>query len=175
MTLALFGCSHGAHRVLLRLGAAAGTMWFTALGAGTLYGYLLHGFLVKGSRLRGLVRPRLAAHAARARSWSPLFAAALVTVLCTPPVQRIFRFAMEPKMEWAFRPGAAGSGPSGSGSAAAGSGAAGAAAAQSGAGSATAVAGPGSAVAGSGPGAVVARSAATPRAVVPAQATRPPG
>ncbi len=25
-------------------------MWCTALGAGALYGYLLHGFLAKGSR-----------------------------------------------------------------------------------------------------------------------------
>ncbi len=30
-------------------------------------------------------------------------AAAVVTLLCTPPVQRLFRFAMEPKLEWAFR------------------------------------------------------------------------
>ncbi|MFB7750695.1 hypothetical protein ACFC18_14095, partial [Streptomyces sp. NPDC056121] len=34
-------------------------------------------------------------------------AASLITVLCTPPVQRIFRFAMEPKMEWAFKKDAA--------------------------------------------------------------------
>ncbi len=30
-------------------------------------------------------------------------AAALVTVLCTPPVQRMFRWVMEPDMAWAFR------------------------------------------------------------------------
>lgn len=32
-----------------------------------------------------------------------LVAAAGVTLLCTPPVQRVFRFAMEPRMEWAFK------------------------------------------------------------------------
>lgn len=36
-----------------------------------------------------------------------LVAAAVVTLLCTPPVQRMFRFAMEPKMEWAFKRDAA--------------------------------------------------------------------
>ncbi len=32
-----------------------------------------------------------------------LIAGVLVTVLCTAPVRRIFRFVMEPEMEWAFR------------------------------------------------------------------------
>ena len=36
-----------------------------------------------------------------------LVAVAVVTLLCTPPVQRMFRFAMEPKMEWAFKRDAA--------------------------------------------------------------------
>ncbi len=30
-------------------------------------------------------------------------AAAVVTALCTPPVRRAFRFAMEPELRWAFR------------------------------------------------------------------------
>ena len=30
-------------------------------------------------------------------------AAAIVTVLCTPPVRRVFRFVMEPDLKWAFR------------------------------------------------------------------------
>lgn len=34
-----------------------------------------------------------------------LVAAAAITVLCTPPVRRIFRFMIEPTMEWAFRRG----------------------------------------------------------------------
>ena len=30
-----------------------------------------------------------------------------MTVLCTAPVRRVFRFAMEPKMAWAFKRDAA--------------------------------------------------------------------
>ncbi|MFJ9419431.1 acyltransferase family protein [Streptomyces sp. NPDC101227] len=77
-------------------------MWCTALGAGTLYGYLLHGFLAKGSRFgnwydAGWVHTPWGAIAVT------LIATVVVTLLCTPPVQRAFRFAMEPKMNWAFR------------------------------------------------------------------------
>jgi hypothetical protein len=32
-----------------------------------------------------------------------VIAATLVTALCTSPVRRVFRFAMEPRMEWAFK------------------------------------------------------------------------
>jgi hypothetical protein len=32
-----------------------------------------------------------------------LVAAAVITVLCTPPVRRAFRFVMEPELRWAFR------------------------------------------------------------------------
>jgi len=105
MTLALFGCS-----VILVACFFAWVprrkMWFTALGAGTLYGYLLHGFLAKGSRFwhwydhDWLHRPL-------GEITATLVAATVITVLCTPPLQRIFRFAMEPKMEWAFKRDAA--------------------------------------------------------------------
>ncbi|MEV6318291.1 acyltransferase family protein [Streptomyces sp. NPDC051776] len=106
MTLALFGCS----MVLVACFFAwvpRRKMWFTALGAGTLYGYLLHGFLAKGSRFWGWfdtyewLRTPLGAIAVT------IIAAAVVTVLCTRPVQRMFRFAMEPRMEWAFKKDAA--------------------------------------------------------------------
>lgn len=36
-----------------------------------------------------------------------LAAAAAVTVMCTPPVRRVLRFATEPDMDWAFRQDAA--------------------------------------------------------------------
>ncbi|WP_225832161.1 acyltransferase family protein [Streptomyces sp. NK08204] len=76
--------------------------WFTALGAGTLYGYLLHGFLVKYSDFQGWFdRPAL--HRPLGEAAVTLFAAATITLLCTKPVQRVFRFVMEPRMEWAFR------------------------------------------------------------------------
>ncbi|WP_249402141.1 acyltransferase family protein [Streptomyces sp. YIM 121038] len=101
MTLAMFGCS------LLLVACffawvPGRRLWCTALGAGTLYGYLLHGFLAKGSRFwdwyeHDWIHRPLGAVAVT------LIAATVVTLLCTPPVQRLFRFAMEPKMAWAFK------------------------------------------------------------------------
>ncbi|WTI14081.1 acyltransferase family protein [Streptomyces sp. NBC_00820] len=105
MTLAMMGCS-----LLLTACFFAWVprrkMWFTVLGAGTLYGYLLHGFLVKFSEYRGWFDHPSLHHPLGEILVSVLFGIA-VTLLCTPPVQRIFRFAMEPKMEWAFKRDAA--------------------------------------------------------------------
>ena len=105
MVLAMFGCS-----LLLTACFFAWVpgrrMWFTALGAGTLYGYLLHGFLIKGADFAGwfdqawLERPL-------GEIFVSVLAAAVVTLLCTAPVRRVFRFAMEPSMEWAFKRDAA--------------------------------------------------------------------
>ncbi|MGW0737167.1 acyltransferase family protein [Streptomyces sp. NPDC002851] len=100
MTLALFGCS----LVLTACFFAwvpGRHLWVTALGAGTLYGYLLHGFLAKGSRFWDWYEVDWV-HTPWGAIVITLFAGALITALCTPPVQRAFRFAMEPKMEWAF-------------------------------------------------------------------------
>ncbi|WP_338696474.1 acyltransferase family protein [Streptomyces sp. Q6] len=101
MTLALFGCS-----IVLTACFFAWVprrkMWFTVLGAGTLYGYLLHGFLAKGSRFWNWFDADWV-HTPAGQIAVTVVAAAVITVLCTPPVQRIFRFAMEPKMEWAFK------------------------------------------------------------------------
>ncbi|MGW0968488.1 acyltransferase family protein [Streptomyces sp. NPDC002516] len=105
MELALYGCS-----LLLTACFFAWvprrTFWFTALGAGTLYGYLLHGFVVKASEYWGWF-DHGSLHKPLGEVLVTVIAAALVTVLCTRPVQRVFRFAMEPKMEWAFRRDAA--------------------------------------------------------------------
>ncbi|MBI0294174.1 acyltransferase family protein [Streptomyces sp. PRKS01-29] len=101
MTLALFGCS----LILVACFLAwvpRRMMWFTSLGAGTLYGYLLHGFVAKGSRFWGWYEHDWL-HQPLGEIGVTLIAAALITALCTPPVRRVFRFAMEPKMEWAFR------------------------------------------------------------------------
>ncbi|MGG7572281.1 acyltransferase family protein [Streptomyces sirii] len=101
MTLAMFGCS----LVLVSCFFAwvpGRTMWCTALGAGTLYGYLLHGFLAKGSRFWNWYDTPWV-HTPWGAVLLTLIAGTVVTVLCTPPVQRIFRFAMEPKMTWAFK------------------------------------------------------------------------
>ncbi|WPO73745.1 MULTISPECIES: acyltransferase family protein [unclassified Streptomyces] len=106
MTLALFGCS-----VVLTACFFAWVprrkMWFTILGAGTLYGYLLHGFLAKGSRFWGWFEDYEWLHKPLGEIFVTAVAATVVTLLCTPPVQRMFRFAMEPKMEWAFKRDAA--------------------------------------------------------------------
>ncbi|MET8688164.1 acyltransferase family protein [Streptomyces sp. NPDC004732] len=106
MTLALFGCS-----VVLTACFFAWVprrkMWFTVLGAGTLYGYLLHGFLAKGSRFWGWFDNYEWLHQPLGEIFVSVVAASVVTALCTPPVQRMFRFAMEPKMEWAFKRDAA--------------------------------------------------------------------
>ncbi|MEV0931467.1 acyltransferase family protein [Streptomyces phaeochromogenes] len=102
MTLAMFGCS----LVLTSCFFAwvpRRKMWFTVLGAGTLYGYLLHGFLAKGSRFWGWYDDYAWLNQPLGEIFLTVAAAAVITVLCTPPVQRAFRFAMEPKMEWAFK------------------------------------------------------------------------
>ncbi|MGW2051364.1 acyltransferase family protein [Streptomyces sp. NPDC001858] len=105
MQLALFGSS-----VLLTAcffsWVPGRTMWFTVLGAGTLYGYLLHGFLIKTADYRGWFdHPSL--HRPLGEIAVSVAVAVAVTLLCTPPVRRVFRFAIEPKMEWAFRRDAA--------------------------------------------------------------------
>ena len=82
-------------------------LWMTVLGAGTLYGYLLHGFLVRGARyLGGYDHPFLETPAGRIAV--TLTAALLVTALCTPPVRRVFRYVVEPRMSWALRRDGAG-------------------------------------------------------------------
>ncbi|HZF90066.1 acyltransferase family protein [Streptomyces sp.] len=105
MVLAMFGCS----LVLTACFFAwvpRRRMWFTALGAGTLYGYLLHGFVVKAGIYQGWFD-----HAWLHRPLGELFVTALaaigVTLLCTRPVRRVFRCVMEPRMDWAFRQDAA--------------------------------------------------------------------
>ncbi|MEU7576651.1 acyltransferase family protein [Streptomyces sp. NPDC041068] len=97
MTVAMFGCS----LVLVACFFAwvpGRKLWFTALGAGTLYGYLLHGFLAKGSRFWDWYEHDWV-HRPLGAITVTLVAGAVITLLCTPPVQRVFRFAMEPKME----------------------------------------------------------------------------
>ncbi|MFG2496965.1 acyltransferase family protein [Streptomyces sp. NPDC048441] len=106
MTLALFGCS-AIMTACFFAWVPRRKMWFTVLGAGTLYGYLLHGFLAKGSRFWGWFDDYAWLHKPAGEVFVSLVAASVITLLCTPPVQRMFRFAMEPKMEWAFKRDAA--------------------------------------------------------------------
>ncbi|MET8473057.1 acyltransferase family protein [Streptomyces sp. NPDC006422] len=101
MTLALFGCS-----VILMACFFAWVpgrrMWCTALGAGTLYGYLLHGFLAKGSRFWGWYDHDWV-HTPLGEITVTVIAAAVITALCTRPVRWAFHWAMEPEMAWAFK------------------------------------------------------------------------
>ena len=84
--------------------------WFTGLGTGTLYAYLLHGFVVKGALYAGVFEtPWL--HRPLGVLLLTVLAAGTATLLCTPPVRRVFRFAMEPRMEWAFKPDTGGPAP----------------------------------------------------------------
>jgi fucose 4-O-acetylase-like acetyltransferase len=77
--------------------------WFTGLGATTLYAYLLHGFVPKLMTFMGWYD----AHWLHSIPGTVALAAAgmiLATGLCTPPVQRAMRWALEPSMAWAFIP-----------------------------------------------------------------------
>ncbi|MFJ9538485.1 acyltransferase family protein [Streptomyces sp. NPDC101225] len=101
VTLAAFGCS--TILVACFLSWVPGRrLFFTALGAGTLYGYLLHGFLAQGSKFWGWYDPAWI-HGPFGEITVTLVAATAVTVLCTAPVRRIFRCVTEPRMNWAFR------------------------------------------------------------------------
>ncbi|GAB2881472.1 acyltransferase family protein [Streptomyces mayteni] len=75
--------------------------WFTSLGAGTIYGYLLHGFIAKGSRWWDWYAVDWV-NSPAGRVLVTLIGAAVITVLCTRPVRRVFRHLVEPSMDWAF-------------------------------------------------------------------------
>ncbi|MFI0540176.1 acyltransferase family protein [Streptomyces sp. WSLK1-3] len=101
MTLLAFGCSLVLVGCFLALVPGRRT-WFTVLGAGTLYGYLLHGFLVQGARSWGWYGPAWV-HGPLGVGAVALVAAVVVTALCAPPVRRVLRYVVEPEMRWAFR------------------------------------------------------------------------
>ena len=102
VTLVMFGCA-----LLLTACFYAWVprrkMWFTALGTGTLYAYLLHGFLIKGGIYGGWFDHAWLRGPLGVVSVSAL-AATAATLLCTRPVRRVFRFVTEPEMAWAFKP-----------------------------------------------------------------------
>ncbi|MGW0227547.1 acyltransferase family protein [Actinopolymorpha singaporensis] len=77
--------------------------WFTGLGAITLYVYLLHGVPVKVADYLGWYD-----HPALHTTLGVLAAAVggivLAGLLSTPPVRAATRWAVEPRLAWAFRP-----------------------------------------------------------------------
>jgi fucose 4-O-acetylase-like acetyltransferase len=94
MQLALLGCALVLTACFLAWVPRRRT-WCTALGTGTLCGYLLHGFLVKGAAFLGWYdHPWV--HTPAGAAAVTLLAAAAVTLLCTPPVRHAFRHVMEP-------------------------------------------------------------------------------
>jgi fucose 4-O-acetylase-like acetyltransferase len=102
MTLALFGCSVLLTAAFLSWVPRRRT-WFTVLGAGTICGYLLHGFVTKGAQYSGLVDTHAWLHEPAGNVLLSVVAALAVTVLCTPPVRRLLRPVTEPDLAWAFR------------------------------------------------------------------------
>jgi fucose 4-O-acetylase-like acetyltransferase len=102
MSLALFGCGLLLTACFLAWVPRRHT-WFTVLGAGTIYGYLLHGFIAKGSRWWDWYAADWI-HTPLGEVVVTLIGAAIMTLLCTSPVRRLFRFAVEPSMRWAFKP-----------------------------------------------------------------------
>lgn len=78
--------------------------WTSGLGERTLYCYLLHGFIVLFLTMETDLFATLL-------GWGPLGvvitiagASVAAIVLMTRPIERIFRFAFEPKLAWAFKP-----------------------------------------------------------------------
>ncbi|WP_406011412.1 acyltransferase family protein [Streptomyces sp. NBC_00637] len=101
MTLATFGCSTVLVACFLAWVPGRRT-WFTALGAATLYGYLLHGFVKQvAGPAHWYDHPWI--HQPLGALAVTLVAALTVTLLCTSPVRRVFRWVVEPRAEWAFR------------------------------------------------------------------------
>lgn len=101
LSLALFGCGLLLTACFLALVPTRHT-WFTTLGAGTIYGYLLHGFFIQGSRWWGWYETP-GADSPGGRVVITLIAAVLMTLLCSHPVRRVFHYLVEPRMDWAFK------------------------------------------------------------------------
>ncbi|WP_432125122.1 acyltransferase family protein [Streptomyces sp. C10-9-1] len=102
MVLGLFGAAVVLTAVFLAWVPARRT-WMTSLGAGTICGYLLHGFLAKAGDWLGFfdANPWLGGPVGLVVLSAGM--AVAVTLLCTPPVRRLLRPVTEPELRWAFR------------------------------------------------------------------------
>jgi fucose 4-O-acetylase-like acetyltransferase len=76
--------------------------WFSALGAGTMYAFLLHAFVQRTLLLEGWYRWSVLRHFG---GWLLLSAGAvtLALALCTTPVRRVFRPLVEPRLRRLLR------------------------------------------------------------------------
>jgi fucose 4-O-acetylase-like acetyltransferase len=77
-------------------------MWFTTLGAGTIGGYLLHGFVLRYAEYAHWAE-KFGLNTPVGRVVVTVCAVALVTVLCTPVVRKVLKPVTEPDLGWAFR------------------------------------------------------------------------
>ncbi|MFF4171151.1 acyltransferase family protein [Streptomyces sp. NPDC001744] len=77
--------------------------WFTVLGSGTICGYVLHGFLIRGADYLDLFEDHPWLTTAPGRVVVTLVAMTAITLLCTPPVRKALKWVTEPDMPWAFR------------------------------------------------------------------------
>ncbi|MET9672739.1 acyltransferase family protein [Streptomyces sp. NPDC006482] len=98
----LLGCASILTAAFLALVPGRG-LWFTRLGAGTICGYLLHGFLIRGGQYSGFFDRFPWLGTPGGRVVLVLVTLAVMTLLCTPAVHRLMRPVTEPEMAWAFR------------------------------------------------------------------------
>ncbi|MQS36586.1 acyltransferase family protein [Streptomyces katsurahamanus] len=85
--------------------------WCTALGIGTICGYLLHGVPLQAMEYAGVFETYAWLSDPSGEILVTVVTAVMVTLFCTPPVRRALRWATEPEMRWAFRRDASELGP----------------------------------------------------------------
>jgi fucose 4-O-acetylase-like acetyltransferase len=79
-----------------------GRTWFTWLGTGTMYVFLLHGLILKAFDYLGLLTARALVTPIGIVALTLLSVAATI-VLATEPVRRATRWAIEPNVSWLLR------------------------------------------------------------------------
>jgi fucose 4-O-acetylase-like acetyltransferase len=79
-----------------------GRTWFTHLGTGTMYVYLLHGLILKVFDYTGLLKISVFLNPVGLATLTLLSVAAAI-ILATEPVRRVTRWAIEPDVSWLLR------------------------------------------------------------------------
>ncbi|MDI9832119.1 acyltransferase family protein [Streptomyces sp. KAU_LT] len=103
MTLATFACSATLAACFLSC-VPRGRTWCTPLGTGTLYAYLLHGFLAQTAEHEGWYEsPWL--HSPTGVAILTLLTTAITTTLCTPPVRHLCQALLETPLRRALTGG----------------------------------------------------------------------
>ncbi|MEV6315818.1 acyltransferase family protein [Streptomyces sp. NPDC051776] len=77
--------------------------WFTALGAGTLYAYLLHGLAIRTAAWEGWYDAAFW-HSPTGRLAVTVLGVGLALFLSSAPVRKVFRPLVEPRLDWVFVP-----------------------------------------------------------------------